>query len=230
MDTYRCVALLPMKAYSGRVPQKNFRLFAGKPLFCWILDTLLSLNEIERVVINTDARDILAAHGCFESERVMIRDRKRELQGDAVSMNLVLADDVANVRSVCYVMTHTTNPLLRAATIQRAIDAYNRGVAAGQCDSLFSVNRYQTRFYRGDGTAVNHDPGNLVRTQDLEPWFEENSNLYIFNRESFMATTARIGAHPKMFETPRVESADIDDQEGWEVAEAIANGSVLPAK
>jgi CMP-N-acetylneuraminic acid synthetase len=138
-----------------------------------------------------------------------------------------LADDVANVRSVCYVMTHTTNPLLRAATIQRAIDAYNRGVAAGQCDSLFSVNRYQTRFYRGDGTAVNHDPGNLVRTQDLEPWFEENSNLYIFNPHGFAGTAARIGARPIMFETPRIESADIDDRASWTIAEAIAKSMNL---
>jgi CMP-N-acetylneuraminic acid synthetase len=222
METYRCVALLPMKAHSARVAGKNFRLFGGKPLFRWILDTLLSLDEIEKVIINTDAREILAANHVAAMDRVMVRDRKPELQGDSVSMNLVLADDVANVRSTCYLMTHTTNPLLRAATIRRAIDAYHRGVAAGQCDSLFSVNRSQTRFYRGDGTAVNHDPKNLVCTQDLEPWFEENSNLYIFNRPSFAATAARIGARPMMFETPRIESIDIDDQESWALAETIA--------
>jgi CMP-N-acetylneuraminic acid synthetase len=222
METYRCVALLPMKAHSGRMPHKNFRLFAGKPLFRWILDTLLSLHEIERVIINTDARDIFAAHDLVESGRVLIRDRKLELQGDAVSMNLVLADDVSHVRSECYLMTHATNPLLTAGTIRRAVGAYQQGVAAGHCDSLFSVNRFQTRFYRGDGTAVNHDPKNLVRTQDLEPWFEENSNLYIFNRASFSATAARIGPKPMMFETPRIESVDIDDQEGWAIAETIA--------
>jgi CMP-N-acetylneuraminic acid synthetase len=69
---------------------------------------------------------------------------------------------------------------------------------------------------------VNHDPNNLVRTQDLEPWFEENSNLYIFSQSSFFKTNARIGERPILFETPRCESADIDDQEGWDIAEILA--------
>jgi len=77
---------------------------------------------------------------------------------------------------------------------------------------------------------VNHDPNNLIRTQDLEPWFEENSNLYIFSRESFAATHARIGQRPLLFETPRAESADIDDQEGWDIAETLAKASIKPAR
>jgi CMP-N-acetylneuraminic acid synthetase len=119
-------------------------------------------------------------------------------------------------------MTHTTNPLLGAGTITRAIEAFAAERAAGRADSLFTVNRFQTRFYDAAGQAINHDPANLVRTQDLEPWFEENSNLYLFTRESFAKTKARIGARPMMFETPRTESMDIDDLEGWHMAEALA--------
>lgn len=223
---YRCIALLPMKAHSARVSGKNFRSFAGKPLFRWILDTLLSIGEVDKVVINTDARDILAANGLVEADRVIIRDRKPELCGDFTSMNLVLADDVAAIDSEAYLMTHTTNPLLGADTIRGALAAYRAGVAAGTCDSLFTVNKFQTRFYRADVSAVNHDPKNLIRTQDLEPWFEENSNLYLFNRASFAATKARIGGKPMLFETPRRESADIDDQEGWNIAETMAKATL----
>lgn len=226
MSAHHTVALLPMKAHSARVSGKNFRTFAGKPLFRWILDTLLSVSEIEKVVINTDARDILAANGLVDSERVLIRDRKPEICGDFVSMNLVLADDVAAIESDAYLMTHTTNPLLGADSIRGALAAYHAGVAAGTCDSLFTVNKFQTRFYRADGSAVNHDPNNLIRTQDLEPWFEENSNLYLFNRASFAASGARIGKKPAMFETPRRESADIDDQEGWDIAEVMAKATL----
>lgn len=222
MTTHRTIALLPMKAHSERVVGKNFRVFAGRPLFRWVLDTLLGLEEIERIVINTDAREQLARAGVVESERIVIRDRAPELWGDRVSMNRILADDLAAVASETYVMTHTTNPLLGGATIAGALAAYRDGVMGGRCDSLFTVNRFQTRFYRGDGSAINHDPNNLVRTQELEPWFEENSNLYIFNRGSFAATGARIGRKPMMFETPRIESADIDDAEGWAIAEALA--------
>lgn len=211
-----------MKAHSARVKGKNFRLFAGKPLFRWILDSLLEIPEIEKVVINTDARGILAENGLVDTDRILIRDRKPEICGDFVSMNKVLADDVANVPSQLYLMTHTTNPLLSALSITRALLAYEKARALDGADSLFTVNKFQTRFYRQDGSAVNHDPNNLIRTQDLEPWFEENSNLYLFTAASFAATNARIGKKPVMFETPRRESADIDDQEGWEIAEMLA--------
>jgi CMP-N-acetylneuraminic acid synthetase len=218
----RIVALLPMKANSARVPGKNFRPLAGLPLFEWILRTLRALPEIAEVVINTDARAHLAAAGLGEPERVRLRERKPELCGDFVSMNLVLADDVAAVPADVYLMTHVTNPLLRAATIRRALADFERARAAGQADSLFSVNRFQTRFYLADGTPVNHDPQNLVRTQDLPPYFEENSNLYLFTAESFAATRARVGRRPLLFETPRLESADIDDEDGWRMAESLA--------
>jgi CMP-N-acetylneuraminic acid synthetase len=216
------IALLPMKAHSARVSGKNFREFAGKPLFRWILDTLLEVKEIDRIVINTDARDILAEKGLVDTDRILIRDRKPEICGDFVSMNLVIADDLENVPADAYVMTHTTNPLLSAGTMRAALASYGAGVASGAHDSLFTVNKFQTRFYREDGSPVNHDPDNLIRTQDLEPWFEENSNLYIFSRDSFAATNARIGKKPILFETPRAESADIDDQDGWDIAETLA--------
>lgn len=221
---YRTVALLPMKAHSARVTGKNFRSFAGKPLFRWILDSLLAAPEIELIVVNTDARSILAEHGLVDTDRILIRDRRPEICGDFVSMNLVLADDLAAVDSREYVMTHTTNPLLRANSIREALGRYRSAASDGTADSLFSVNSFQTRFYRADGSAVNHDPKNLIRTQDLEPWYEENSNLYIFSRESFAKTNARIGAKPIMYVTPRGESLDIDDQEGWDIAETLALG------
>jgi len=214
----KVVALLPMKANSERVKGKNFRDFNGKPLFRWILDSLLEVEEIEQVVINTDARHILSENGLTDSERVLIRDRKPEICGDFVSMNKVLWDDIANVGADIYLMTHTTNPLMSADTVRGALKTFKQAKEDGRADSLFTVDKIQTRFYRSDCSAVNHDPDNLIRTQDLEPWFEENSNLYIFTRESFAATNARIGRKPMMYESPRFESIDIDDQDDWDLA------------
>ncbi|MBH0204168.1 MAG: acylneuraminate cytidylyltransferase family protein [Nitrospira sp.] len=209
-----------MKAHSERVKGKNFRLFNGKPLFRWVLDSLLGNESIDRVVINTDARAILAENGLVDSDRVLIRDRPPEICGDFISMNRILADDLANVPADIYLMTHTTNPLLSGATIRTALARFMAG--RDEFDSLFTVNKFQTRFYRADGSPVNHDPNNLVRTQDLEPWYEENSNLYIFTRESFLRTNARIGKKPMMFETPRMESFDIDTPVDWTICEIVS--------
>jgi len=231
----RLTALLPMKAHSARVTSKNFRMIAGKPLFRWILDALCATPEIDQVVINTDARGILADNGLKNGDyagKALIRDRKPEICGDFVSMNLVLADDIANVASDYYLMTHTTNPLLRIETIRRMIAEFVSAEASGKADSLFSVTRRQTRFYAPDGAPINHDPKNLVRTQDLPPYLEENSVCYLFTATSFAKTDARIGEKPILFETPRLESVDIDEQSDWFMAESlllrVAAGETLP--
>jgi CMP-N-acetylneuraminic acid synthetase len=217
------VALLPMKANSVRVKGKNFRNFLGKPLFQWILDTLLLIEEIDLIVINTDAREILLENGLVETSRIIIRDRKQDLQGDSTSMNLILLDDINAIPANLYVMTHTTNPLLSAKTIKDAINAFKKKLDNKEADSLFSVDKEQSRFYRYDCSPVNHDPRNLIPTQDLEPWFKENSNLYIFSEESFHRTNARIGNAPMLFETPKIESIDIDNENDWDLALAVAS-------
>ena len=215
---YNIVALLPMKANSERVKGKNFKDFCGKPLFRWVLDTLLSVDRIDKVIINTDARHILAENDLIDSGRVVIRDRPKEICGDMVSMNKVINDDVENIDSNIYLMTHTTNPLLKKESVEAAIDHY---IDNAECDSLFTVNKVQTRFYDKHVQAVNHDSDNLIRTQDLEPWYEENSNLYLFTKDSFNKTHARIGAKPMMLETELFESTDIDTPTDWELAEVL---------
>lgn len=228
----RTVALLPMKAHSARVTSKNFKPIAGKPLFRWILDMLAGNPEIDQIVINTDARDILSENGLNTGDyegKVLIRDRKPEICGDMVSMNLVLEDDIKAVPADTYVMTHTTNPLLQQETVSDMLAAFH---AALDHDSLFTVNKHQTRFYTPKGVPINHDPANLLRTQDLPPYLEENSVFYIFTGDSFARTGARIGERPHMFETPFLESVDIDEPYDWFIAESLllrlAAGEPLP--
>jgi CMP-N-acetylneuraminic acid synthetase len=217
----RIVALLPMKANSERVKGKNFRDFGGKPLFTWVLDTLLSVAEIDLIVINTDARHILAEYGLTDNDRILIRDRSEEICGDLVSMNLIIEDDIKNIDSDIYLMTHTTNPFLSRHSVQAAIEKFQIAVKSEGADSLFTVNKVQDRFYDVDVQPINHDPANLIRTQDLEPWYQENSNLYLFSKDSFYKTDARIGANPTMLVTAPYESTDIDTPDDWELGEVM---------
>lgn len=218
----KIVALLPMKANSERVKGKNFKNFCGKPLFKWVLDKLLDINEISEVIINTDAQEILYENGMEDNEKILVRNRRKEICGDLVSMNLVINDDVQNIDADIYLMTHTTNPLISIDTIKKAISKFTKALESNQnIDSLFSVNLIQERYYDSAAKPINHDPNNLVRTQDLEPWFKENSNLYLFTKASFMKTKARIGEKPMMLVTPANESIDIDNPDDWDLAELM---------
>ena len=79
-------------------------------------------------------------------------------------------------------------------------------------DSLFSVTRLQTRLYDRDGNAINHNPRELIQTQDLPPVYEENSCIYIFNRANLAAKRHRISDKPMMFEIDADEAWDIDEE------------------
>ena len=217
----KVVALMPMKANSERVKGKNFRDFSGKPLFRWMLDTLKSVSEVDALVINTDAREILSENGLLEDNFVIIRDRKPELCGDFVSTNLIIGDDIQNIDADIYLMTHTTNPLLSKESIKAAISQFKNALESKRADSLFTVNKVQERFYDDDVKALNHDPDNLIRTQDLQPWYQENSNLYLFTKNSFSRTKARIGKNPMMLETAPFESTDIDTPDDWDLGEVL---------
>ena len=74
----KIVALLPFKANSERVVGKNFKILGSKPLYKWILDKLLEIDQINKIVINTDARKLLKEKGFKENKKILIRDRKIE--------------------------------------------------------------------------------------------------------------------------------------------------------
>lgn len=214
----RIVALVPMRHVSERVPGKNYRDFCGKPLYFYITSTLLMCPSISQVVIDTDsARIRQETAAMFEQVRVL--DRPEHLRDATVPINDVLLHDVERVPADVYVQTHSTNPLLRTETIERAISVFLDGWP--ELDSLFSVSRLHTRLYDAGGLPLNHDPAVLIRTQDLPPIYEENSNLYIFTASTLRERQNRIGDHPNMFEIDRAEAWDIDDEIDFAIAECL---------
>ena len=203
------VALVPMRHHSQRVPGKNYRLLAGKPLFHHILETLLAVPEIDRVVVDTDSESVM--DGLRQHfPQVLIIDRPEDLRADDIPMNNILLHDTAQVPADFYLQTHSTNPLLRPETVSRAIETFL--AAYPSKDSLFSVTRWQTRLYDQHGVAINHDPSVLIQTQDLPPVYEENSCLYLFTRQNLLERHHRIGTHPILFEIDPAEAWDIDEE------------------
>ena len=212
----KIVALVPMREHSERVPGKNYRPFAGRPLYHHIISSLLACPYINSVYIDTDSSFIMEdAPRHFD---VHIIKRPEHLRSDFTPMNDILLYDVTQVEADYYLQTHSTNPLLRTQTIGAAIEAF---LGSSRHDSLFSVTRLQRRLWDADGRPVNHDPGQLLRTQDLPPIYEENSCLYIFTRGNLESQRNRIGERPLMFEIDRIEAWDIDDEQDFHIAEIL---------
>jgi len=216
MEIPKIKALVPMKGHSERVPNKNIRLLCGKPVFHWILESLSGSKYINEIIINTDSHKIMKS--ARDHFNVTILERPDFLLGDMVSIQPLIEYDLSQTKGEYYLQTHSTNPLVKIQTIDKAIEAF---FAQTEHDALFSVTPIKNRFYWADGSGINHDPKHLIRTQDLDPIYEENSCLYIFSRETNLKTKNRLGSNPMMFQMDRLEATDIDNMEDFYWAEFL---------
>lgn len=85
------------------------------------------------------------------------------------------------------------------------------------------MTRLQTRLYDRDGKPVNHNPVELIQTQDLPPLFEENSCIYMFSKHSLENTGHRIGNSPLLFEINPEEAWDIDTMLDFMIVDLLMN-------
>ena len=202
------LAILPIRSGSQRVKHKNITLINGKALYTYIVEALKKVKQIDKIIINTDYEIIHQTYRNDQHIEVITRDE--DLRGNC-NMNIVIDRMLQFYDCEYYLQTHVTNPLLRSSTIDSAIDNFLK--FNDKYDSLFSVTKVQKRFWTANYKPMNHNLIDEPTTQNIEPYFEENSCIYIFSKKSFQIRKNRIGANPMLYEIPRNEALDIDDQE-----------------
>lgn len=211
-------ALLFMKAYSERVSGKNMRLFCGRPLYHWIMDSLNDSEVVDEIIINTDSEEIANdAKKHFDVTIHMRPDYLLDISSDEAYQ--IMAYDLEHVDGEYFIQSHSTNPLVKKETIRTAVESYFSNI--DNYDSLFSVTPLQKRLYDNSFRALNHNPSKLIKTQDLPFVYEENSCIYIFSRNSFMVNKNRIGRNPYLFNMDKFEAVDIDEEYDFTYAEAL---------
>lgn len=222
MKPQKIAALVPMRHHSQRVPGKNIRLLDGRPLYQHILSTLQNVPEIGQIVVDTDSDEIIT--GIKKNfPQVVVINRPDDLRADTIPMNEILMHDTSQVEADLYLQTHSTNPLLRAATISKAINTLVSVFPA--YDSLFSVTPLKTRLWDQLGRPINHNPDILLQTQDLPPVFEENSCIYLFTRANLIQRRNRIGERPYLFAIDPAEAWDIDEEIDFKLVELMIKAS-----
>ena len=133
-------AIVPLKLNSERVPNKNFRLLDGKPLYQYIIQTLHEVDFIDEIIINTDVdSDKFLEFDLMESPKITHSNRPLSLCGDLISMNSIIQYELERSSKDAFVMTHATNPLLTAQTISNMIQTFLEQNA--EYDSLMKIGR-----------------------------------------------------------------------------------------
>lgn len=212
-------AIIPIKKESERLANKNFLDFNGAPLFHYILLTLEKVDCIDEILIDTDCIDDIKEFCETKISKAKIIKRPTHLLGNNVVMNQLLEYNLKSASNEYVFQTHVTNPLLSEITIKEACDFYLQNLP--KYSSLFSVNKYQKRFFYVDGKPINHELTKMLPTQNIQPVYEENSNFFIFSKQSFHNSKNRISDNAYLFEISKLESIDIDYEEEFKLAELI---------
>lgn len=207
-----------MRHSSERVIGKNYRDFAGKPLFFHIIETLLKCDNLTNIVIDTDSELIIELTQ-KHFPKVIILKRPEHLRDGSIPMNDVLLNIINQIDSDFFLQTHSTNPILSTRTIQDGISSFLENYPT--YDSLFSVTKRNVRYWDVLSRPINHNKNILLRTQDLPPIFEENSCMYIFSKQILENKHNRIGDRPLMYDIPEIEAQDIDVELNFKVAEFL---------
>ena len=210
-------AIIPLKAHSERLPGKNLGVLCGKPLFQWVINSLLEVPKISKIIVNVNDEESEEAVRVDCGDHVEVIMRPACLRGGEVTANDLIEWTLTQTGGDHFLYTHATNPMVYPWTFNRAIKEYLNAVEGR---SLMGVTKHQIRLYDKSFRPINHDPHTITKSQDLEPVYVDNSCIYLFSRKTF-AKYGRVSPDPIMFEMSKVESVDIDDHDDWKIAEAL---------
>lgn len=210
----KVVAFVPIRLNSKRVVGKNLKPLGGKPMMCYLLETLVKVPQIDEVYVYCSSEEVLP----YLPKGVKLLKRDTALDSDTALGEEIYDAFVRDIDADIYMLAHTTSPFIEATTIGNAIEE----VTSGRYDSAFSAQKFQT-FTWYEGKPLNYSPTSIPRTQTIEPVYVETSAFYIFKRDMWIDNHRRVGENPYMAIVGPIEGIDIDYPEDFEFAEKIIN-------
>ena len=202
------IAIIPIKQNSERVPGKNFRFIAGKPLYLYLLDNLKYCN-FDDIYVDSDSDEI---REYCSSNGYNFLQRKPELALNTANGNDLLNYHRQLIDSDLYFQLFVTSPLLKVETINKCIELLSTN---NDKDSIMTVKSFFS-WYWYDGKPINYDPCVLPRSQDAKPVVMETTGLYGIKKQSLDIRKARIGFDPIFHEVSDFESIDLDNETDFE--------------
>lgn len=208
----KTVAFVPIRLNSKRVKGKNIRLLGGRPLMCYMLETLAQTRGIDEVYVYCSSEQVIP----FLPAGVKFLKRPERLDRDETLGEEIYDAFTATIDADIYILAHTTSPFTRRATVERALQV----VKDGTHDSAFSCEEIRT-FAWFKGKPLNYNLTKIPRTQTIEPVLIETSAFFIFQRELWTKQHRRIGDRPFFAKVDEVEAVDIDWPDDFALAENI---------
>ena len=222
------VGIIPARGGSKRIPGKNIKPFAGKPIIAWVIETALQTGLFDRLVVSTDDQEVADVALEYGAEVPFMRPA--ELSDDHTGIIEVVQHAIAwltrngvDAEHVCCMLP--TAPFLQAGVLKAALAQ----LVESQASYAFSVTAFPFPIQRA--VRVNADgrveaiwpENNLKRSQDLEEAFHDAGQFYWGTRRAFEQGEPIFSSGSVPVRLPRYRVQDIDTPEDWKRAELMFN-------
>ncbi len=220
----RTVAIIPARGGSKRIPKKNIKLFAERPMISYSISAAKDSGLFDRVIVSTDSDEIAAVAEEHGAEVPFIRPA--ELSDDHTATAPVithalnwLADDGTPAAYACCI--YATAPFVRASDISKGYDILkDSGASTAFTVTSFPFPIFRALQIKGDGALAMFWPEHrTTRSQDLPDAYHDAGQFYWINVEKFSRSSELYNEDSQPILLPRHLVQDIDSPEDWETAE-----------
>jgi N-acylneuraminate cytidylyltransferase len=220
------VAVIPARGGSKRIPRKNIRDFAGKPIMAHSILAARAASLFDRIIVSTDDGEIAAVARQWGAEAPFMRPE--ELSGDMTGTNAVIKHAIRwlqgggqDVQYVCCI--YATAPFLEPRYLREGFDR----LQASAKSFVFSVTSYgfpiqrAVRINAAGGVEAFDERHFLTRSQDLEPYYHDAGQFYWGRTQAFLNDEVMFSPVALALILPRYLVQDMDTPEDWERAELM---------
>jgi N-acylneuraminate cytidylyltransferase len=217
------IAFVPARAGSKSIPDKNIKLFCGKPLIFWILKELQD-SHVDNIIVATNSDKIKEIVNSFSFSKISFFNRNDLNSNDTSSTESVMleyinASDLSE--SDIFMLVQATSPFTQKNHFNEGLILFNN------YDSVLSCTISKRFTWSVEGFPVNYDINDRPRRQDYKGDLIENGAFYISNISSIKTSENRISGNIGVYVMPDYSSIEIDEPLDWLVAESLMKQCII---
>lgn len=207
------IAVIPARANSKRIPNKNIRLLNNHPLIYYAIQNAKNSKFVNRVLVTTDSKEVEIIANQLGVECII---RDPELCKDDTTLDAVIYSAVKDLQSDYVITMQPTSPLLAVATLDNAIHQ----CIQEKLDTMISVINYPRLGWKKDHNQIKPGYEKRLNCQYLPPYYQE-SGAFIISKAEVISPTTRIGKKVDVFEVTKEEAVNIDTFQDLALANII---------
>ena len=220
------IAFIPVRCGSTGISFKNIKEFCGKPLVYWNLEALENSNNIDKIFVATDCKEIesIVRSFCFSKVEVYIRDE--ENAKDTSSTESVMLEFINKQNfddNDLFFLVQATSPLTQTKDFEIALEILN----AEHADSLLTCVRTKRFFWGNNVNPINYDFKKRPRRQDFDGLLMENGAFYINKVSNIKSDKNRLSGKIAIHEMEDFTAIEIDEEDDWIIAEKLMYKYIL---